>query len=67
MHDARAMGLVQGFGDLHGDVDRARGRQAGRPDLAVERRPVDELHRDEVDAIHGPDVVDRHDVRMVER
>ena len=67
MNDALTMRTVQRISDLdrarEGRVERQRSLRQPRG----ERFAVDELHDEKVDALIVADVVDRADVRMVER
>ena len=70
MHQARRVGGREPLADLHDDIERPPvpgppgGRQALRPLLEV--LALDVLHGHERAPRHLADVVDAHDVRMVE-
>ncbi len=67
VHDARGVRPAEPLRDLRADRHRPRqGQGAGREQLP-QALPLDELHRDPRDASRLPDVVDRHDVRMIQR
>ena len=66
MDDAGFVGPGQRTRDGNGVIERFLQRQTVRRDAAVERRPIDVFHDDEVDVAIGADVVDGDDVRMVE-
>ena len=52
--------------DLHRVLQPVTDAQPASSDHVGERRAGDVLHRDEVDAVVLPDVVDRDDVRMIQ-
>ena len=66
--DAGGVRLRQRVGDLN-RVATSRRRAAGsfRAITLIERLALDELHRDEVDAVFAADVVDGDDAGMVQR
>ena len=66
--DAAAVRRGKRRGDLGADVHEFAHRQrAARGETLAQRHAVHELRRDEVDRARLPDLVDRDDVRMVER
>ena len=67
MDDALGVRLRQRVGDLRRVLQRVRERQPPAADPVGERRALDVLHGDEVDAVRLADVVDRDDVGMVQR
>ena len=67
MDDAGAVGAREPVRELRGDVEEpAQGHGPVLDDVA-QRPPRDELHREERRAVGLPDVVDRDDVRVVQR
>ena len=67
VHEADGVRGVERVGDLAEQVERAPRVERAVADQVDERRPVDQAHR-EVQAVVGlAGVVDRDDVRMVER
>lgn len=67
MEDTVFMGMGQRLGDLPGVPQQRLDRQAARRNRLRERPALDELHDDEVLAAVFPDLVDRANVRVVER
>ena len=68
MHDAGRMRLGESPGDLNGDVERHVDRQRSLGDPVAQRAAFVEGHREiQLSVIGLADVVDRVDVRMVER
>ena len=67
VHDAAAVRRGERRGDLGADVHDIAHRQRARGETIAQRHAVHELRRDEVDRARLPDLVDRDDVRMVER
>ncbi len=71
MHDAPAVGGVEGGGDLDAVLDHLRHRDRTLRDAIGKRLSLDELEDEEVDVgtVHllAAHVMDRADVRMVER
>ena len=63
MDDPLAVRSVQRGSHLHRDLHRLIGSHRSLLDAIGQRRPLDQLHHQ----IVGPDVVERADVRMVER
>ena len=67
MHDTGRMGLRQPFRDLDPAGEHLLQRQGSPREVLPQRLPLDELHGDPRHPVRRPDVVDRDDVRMVER
>ena len=67
MHDAGAVGLGEAVGGLRGDAEERLRRQRTVRENLPQRSALDELHRDELDAVRGTDVVDGDEVRVVQR
>ncbi len=67
MDDPLAVRLAQRVRDLGAEPEHVGERQRSFREPILERLAVDELHDQEVDAALAPDVVQRADVRMVER
>ena len=69
MDDTRAMGLVEGVGDLAADAQRLiEGKRASRPlEASGERLALEILHHQVLDVAVAADVVHHADVRMGER
>jgi hypothetical protein len=67
MHDAALMRGGEAVGDLGGDVEDGAHRHRALLDDRSQIAPFDVLHDDEGRAVVGADLVDRHDVRMIER
>ena len=63
MQDAVLVGVVHGAGDVEQAGDLGAGVAAGVPG---QRGPLDELHREVLLALVLADLVDRHDVGVVE-
>ncbi len=66
MDDTGGVGDAQGVGNLAGDRERLLDRNRATRDQRLEAHTVDQLHDDGVDAVLVDDVVDRHDVRVIE-
>ena len=66
MDDAPVVRGGEGVGELRPDLEQSLQRQATLGDEAVERLPLDELHRQEVDAFGLLDGEDADDARVVE-
>ena len=66
MDDSGAMRRCERAGDLPRVDEQPIDRQPVRADRVIQRRPVDVLHHDEVDAIRRVDIVDGDDVWMVQ-
>jgi hypothetical protein len=64
--DTLVVGGGQGLGERSGDREEPIERQAALGDDAVERLALDELHRQEVDAVGLLDRVDGDDALVVE-
>jgi hypothetical protein len=58
---------VERIGHLHGNRQRLGQWHGPARDPCRERLPLDEFHRDEMPAIAFADVVNRADIRMIER
>ena len=67
MDDAGAMRLDQRRRHLDADVDRRRGVERSASGQVAQRSAIHELVGDEVRAGHVADVVNRDDVRVVQR
>ena len=67
MHDAAGVRSLERVGDFQAEIEHALERQRARRDLVLQRLAVEQLHHDEVLAVVLADVVDRADVRMVQR
>ena len=67
MHDPRAVRRGERVGDLRAQGQHARDRQRLAPDPVLERLPFEPFHHDERPPLVLADVVDRTDVRMVQR
>ena len=67
MHDPGAVGFREAVGGLRGDAEEHSRRQSAVGENLAQRSSLDELHRDELDAVRGADVVDRDEVRVVQR
>ena len=67
MDDAAFVGVGQGAGYRDAIAQRVVNAQRSRRKGAGERRAIHELHRDERQAVFGPDFVDCADVGMVQR
>ena len=66
MHDPRVVGLGQSFRGLGGELEDASREEGALAQDLAERPSLHQLHRDVPDVVHRPDLVDRHDVRVVE-
>ena len=67
MDQAAIVRMGDGVGELDGDAQVFAGIQRTRGEPRAQRFAVDHLHRDEVQTAGVTDLVDRADVRMVER
>ena len=67
MNDPRAMRRRRRIGNLHRVSQCLAEPQSSFADQRIKRFAFDVLHRDEVDAVDPVDIVDRDDVRMVQR
>jgi hypothetical protein len=67
MRDPTAMGGADGVGQGDRNAEEIFERHAARRDVVRERAALDELHRDEDDALVLFDGVDGDDARMIER
>ena len=67
MHDTRRVRLGETLGDLSGEGEYLLGGEWSFVHELAERLPLHELHHDVMGALVFTDVVDRRDVRMVER
>jgi hypothetical protein len=67
MDDALLMGGFKGLGDLSCDGQRFIDRDRPLCDAIGERRPLDQLHHEGLDALDLLETVDDGDVRMVQR
>ena len=66
MHDAVAVGGIQGIGDLNGQIEQFIQRQWMAREVLIERLALHQLHSDEVLAFGLADLVNGADVGMVE-
>ena len=67
MNDASCMRGFERVGDLNANFEHLRAFQRISRDNRSERRPVKELHHDEWLSLVFADVVNRADVRVIER
>ena len=67
MDDAFRMRGGKRLRNRPGDLENPIGREASFRNRAVERLPLDELHREEVDTVGFVHGMDSDDVRVVER
>jgi hypothetical protein len=68
VHETALVGGVERSCDLSDEGDCALGRQRTlSPEQRLQVRPVDVPHRDVEESLDLPRVVDRHDVRVIER
>ncbi len=67
MDDPTAVGAAERIGDLHSAVERLVERQRPSAQSFRQRLSLEELHDEEVHAVVRSDVVQRADVRMIER
>ena len=67
MHKAARVGSIQGARHLREDPDRVRRVQTAALQTLLEVTPVDVAHGDEENVLGRPGLVDRDDVRMVDR
>ena len=67
MHDPGGVRRRQPVGHLSGDRQKALRRDGALGQDVAQRRAFDDLHDDVEGPQEFPDVVDRHDVRVVER
>ena len=68
MEDAGRVRCRQRVRDLNGVLQRVLDTQSGcAPMTSASDVPGDVLHRDEVDALGLSDVIDRDDVRVIQR
>ena len=67
MHEAARVGRIQGARDLGDDADRVRRVQTAALEALVQVAPLDVAHGDEEEVVGRPGLVDRDDVRMVDR
>jgi len=65
--DAAGVRGVETVGDLDAEIEHAVERQRSARDLLLQRVAVEQLHHDELLALVLADVVNRADVRVVER
>ncbi len=65
MDDVARVAVLEGVGDLDGDVEHLAQAQRAVPEDAAEVRALDERHDEEEGAVVAPDVVDRDDAGMV--
>ena len=67
MHKTARVGRIQGARHLRDDADRVRRVQTAALQALLEVTPLDVAHGDEEDVLGRPGLVDRDDVRMVDR
>ena len=67
VHDPGAVRFREAVGGLRGDAEERSRRQGAVGQNLAQRSSLDELHRDELDAVRGADVVDRDEIRVVQR
>ena len=67
MHEAARVSRIEGARDLREDADRVRRVQAAVFEAFSEVTPLDVAHGDEEEFLGRPGLVDRDDVRMVDR
>ncbi len=67
MHEAARMGGIQGARQLGEDADRVRRVQTAALEALIQVTPLDVAHGDEEEVFGRPSLVDRDDVRMVDR
>ena len=67
MDDVRAVRSRQSVGDLDPNLDRLPDRKGASLQPVGQRLPVEVLHHQEVDLAGAADIVDRADMRMIER
>ena len=67
MHETARMGRIEGARDLREDADRVRRVQTAAFEALFQVAPLDVAHGDEEDVLGRPSLVDRDDVRMVDR
>ena len=67
MHEAARVGRIQGARHLREDPDRVRRVQTAALQALLQVTPLDVAHGDEEDVLGRPGLVDRDDVRMVDR
>jgi hypothetical protein len=66
MRDATLVSAAEDVGDFRGDAERLAQLHRSAGHETAQRLAFDELHRDVGDRILAADVVDGHDVRMIE-
>ncbi len=67
MHEAARVGRIEGARHLREDADRVRRVQTAALEALLQVTPLDVAHGDEEDVLGRPGLVDRDDVRMVDR
>ena len=67
VHDPGGVRLGEPVGRLRRDGEQPLQRQGARPDELTESLSLHELHRDERGPVRLPDLVDRHDVGVIQR
>ena len=67
MDDADFVRARERFGDLDGEINRARGRDRPARNPTAQRLAADQFHSDERDAVSFANVVNNCDVRVLER
>ncbi len=68
VHETARVSRIQGARHLRDDPDRVRGVQPAVLEALFQVTPLDEAHRDEQEIVlRRPGLVDRDDVRMVDR
>ncbi len=66
VHDPGFVGLGQALGDLGRDGQQSPRRNRAVQEQAAQRLTLDLLHRDPRRSLRGADVVNRHDVRVIQ-
>jgi hypothetical protein len=67
MDDAAIVGVLERVGELHAETQHARERRRVRAEVGGQQPAVDQFHRDVDLAVRFAHVVDRADVRMIQR
>ncbi len=67
MHEASCVGSIQSARQLRECANRIRDVESTEPEAPVEVTSLDVAHGDEQEVVHPPGLVDRDDVRVVDR
>ena len=67
MHEAARVGRIQGARNLYEDADRVRRVQTASVEALVQVTTLDVAHRDVEEVLRPPSLIDRDDVRVVDR